>query len=217
MKIAIGLGLLMSVVFLYFELQKTREDIKKDLKINTLSNDKTFEKLNEVMAPQSVVAKTESKKIEDKKVFRSKLILNLETSSSLNSGNDERLIEMIEENPELALEEIGQLLSSNPHSLVWTNTLNLIKNSKIDPDQKINFLKSQLQNSGKLGEDEDQNIKVVNNYKRILGTLKDIYRSESRNPSELAEEMGNSIPQGELQRAVKSILYEKEPDQRNNP
>jgi hypothetical protein len=68
---------------------------------------------------------------------------------------------------------------------------------------------------GVLTEDEHQNIRVLNQYKKILGSIKQIYLTESRDLPELAEEMGSSVPSGELQRTVNAMLYSENYNKRN--
>ena len=207
MKIVLSLGLLTALFFLYNELQQTREEIKKELKTSAVASGSSFDQINKIISKKTAKTVIQKIKRQNKKDSKNKVVLGLESSLSPSVGFDERLLEMLEEDPETTLKEIAHLLSSNPHSVVWNNSLNLIKNAKIDPDQKIDFLKAQLKFSGLLTEDEHQNIRVLNQYKKILGTIKEIYLTESRDLSELAEEMGSSVPSGELQRTVNAMLY----------
>ena len=215
MKIVLSLSLLTGLFFLYNEFQQTREELKKELKTSAVASGSSFDQINKIISKKRAKAVIQTIKLENKIDSKNKVVLGLESSLSPSVGYDERLLEILEEDPETTLKEIAHLLSSNPHSVVWNNSLNLIKNAKIDPDQKIEFLKAQLKFVGVLTEDEHQNIRVLNQYKKILGSIKQIYLTESRDLSELAEEMGSSVPSGELQRTVNAMLYSENYNKRN--
>jgi hypothetical protein len=212
MKFGLILVLLTILYFFYNEYQDAREEIKKELKTSAIATGDSFEKLNSRISKKVKSEGTQPIQLQDQLESKNKVILGLESSLSPSVGYDENMLEMLEEDPETTLKEMGHLLARNPHSVIWNNSLNLIKNAKINPDQKIDFLKAQLKSSGSLTDDENQNMRVLNQYKRITRTMKDIYITESRDLNELAEELGSISPPGELQQEVNSILY----DENNN-
>jgi hypothetical protein len=202
-----GLIISVSLIYFFYEVQETREEIKKGLKESVIASGDSFDKFNKKISGEISEKKMAKEELVHLPENSEGLVLKLESSSSIGMGEDERLIELLENEPEKTLKTMAQILSRNPHSLVWSNSLNLLKNAKIDPDQKIEFLKEQLKSSGGLSDDEDQNIRVVNQYRRILGAMKEIYKTESRNLEELAEELGSITAQEGLKAEVKSILY----------
>ncbi len=204
----------LAIYFCFHIAEEKHLQAKEELKKSIISSQDAFalitqkenEKNQRDTTEQPTKQTTEQARLVEKSM--NSVVNSLESSLSPEAGFDEKSIKMLEEDPRKSLEEISALLVRNPHSQIWNNSLNLIKNARIDPDLKIDFLKKQLIASGGFTEDENHNLKVVNQYQRILETMKKVYQSESRDFTPLVEEITQVTPDGELQELTRSILNE---------